>query len=115
MTTKEHRKAIPVGVKLHACLLLLGFSEKEIAAGLHWDHHPALGLREVKDGVMIPAPNDPRYIRPMRQADHRTKTSGTKATSAGSDQHIIAKVKRLNGEKPRKRKGRPMQSRPFKR
>ena len=34
-------------------------------------------------------------IRPLHRACHRTKTSGTKATSAGSDIHKIAKVKRL--------------------
>lgn len=113
MTTKEHRKAIPLGVKLHACLLLMGFSEQEIAGGIDFDHHPALGLREIVNGVMIPAPNDPRYIRPMRRADHLVKTSGRKnVTTAGSDVHAIAKVKRLTGETPKK-KSRPIPGRPF--
>lgn len=104
--TKEHRKAIPLGVKLHACLLLLGFSDEDIAAGIDWDHQPALAFREIVDGRMVPDANDPRYIRPMRKADHKVKTVGTRATTAGSDIHMAAKVKRLNGEKPRKPKGK---------
>lgn len=135
MTTKDHRKAIPLGVKLHACLLLLGyterraqrvlklarrfanitprltsamkalgFSDEDIAAGIEWDHQPALAFREIVDGVMTPAPNDPRYIRPMRAAEHRKKTSGTRATSAGSDVHMAAKVKRITGETPKRTK-----------
>lgn len=107
MTTKEHRKAIPLGVKLHACLLLLGFTDEDIAAGLRWDHTPPLGLREIINGVMTPAPNDPHHLRPLRQADHARQTFGpSKATSAGGDIHAIAKVKRLNGTTKR-RKGRP--------
>lgn len=114
MTTKEHRKAIPVGVKLHACLLLLGYSEEEIKHGIQWDHFPALGLRVISTvtGELVPAPNDPKYIRPMRAPDHKTKTFGTRATTAGSDVHAIAKVKRITGETP-KRKSRPIQSRGF--
>ena len=108
MTTKQHRKAIPLGVKLHACLLLLGFTDEEIVGGVDFDHQPALAFREVVDGVMMPASNDPHYLRPMRRAEHRIKTSGTKATSAGSDVHMAARVKRLNGEKPRKPKGKPL-------
>lgn len=105
MTTKEHRKAIPLHVKLHACLLLLGFTDEDIAAGLCWDHSPPLGLRAVVDGVMTPAPNDPHHLRPMSQADHARQTFGpSKATSAGGDIHAIAKVKRLNGETKKKPK-----------
>ncbi|MGE0231733.1 MAG: hypothetical protein AB7O39_03420 [Flavobacteriaceae bacterium] len=95
--TSDHRKSIPLGVRLHSVLLLLGYTDEEITGGgIQWDHCPALGLRFVDrdTGEMIPAPNDPRYIRPMRTAEHRVKTSGTKATSAGSDIHAIAKAKR---------------------
>ncbi len=113
MTTKEHRKAIPLGVKLHACLLLLGFTDEDIAAGIEWDHQPALAFREIVDGVMRPPPNDPRYIRPMRKADHALKTNGGgRATSAGSDIHMAAKIKRITGAtkpKPKRKWG----SRPF--
>ena len=45
------------------------------------------------------------------------KTNGTKATTAGSDKHMIAKAKRFDkinaGERSRKRKGPPLKSRPF--
>lgn len=104
MTTKEHRRAIPLGVKLHACLLLLGFTDEEIATGIDFDHQPALAFREIVDGKMVPDPNDPRYLRPMCRQEHRVKTSGKKSTSAGSDVHMAAKVKRLNGTTPKKEK-----------
>lgn len=115
MTTKDHRKHIPIGTKLHATLLLLGFTEEQIVGGqIQWDHYPALGLRVIDEatGEMMPAPNDPKYIRPMLKEPHAIKTNGTKATTAGSDKHAIAKVKRLNGETP-KRKGQKIQSRGF--
>lgn len=144
MTTKEHRKAIPLGVKLHACmallewptwrieanlkrgrhtqsmtvrihscLRLLGFSEADIKAGIDWDHQPALGFREIVNGVMTPAPNNPYHIRPMRRLEHKTKTSGRKnVTVAGSDQHMMGKVRRLTGE-TKKKPSRKIQSRGF--
>lgn len=40
------------------------------------------------------------------------KTNGTKATSYGSDAHVLAKAKRLTGETPPRPK-RKIQSRPF--
>lgn len=49
---------------------------------------------------------------------HRAKTSGTRATSAGSDVHAIAKVKRIKKKLARPisaHNGRVIQSRPFKR
>ena len=101
MTTREHRKAIPLGVKLHAALLALGYTDEEIVGGhLRWDHHPALALRFVdpETGEMTPAPNDPRYIRPMRKDEHDVKTFGLPATTAGSDIGRAAKVKRLTAD-----------------
>lgn len=113
MTTKDHRKAITLGVKLHACLLLLGFSDEDIEAGIDFDHQPALGLREIVDGKMVPDSNDPHFLRPMRKTDHKLKTSGrSNVTVAGSDQHNIAKVKRLNGTTA-KRPKKKWPSRPF--
>lgn len=110
--TKAHRKAIPLGVKLQACLLLLGFTDDDIAAGIDWDHQPALIFREIVDGKMVPGPNDPHYLRPMRKADHKVKTSGTKATTAGSDQHMRGKINRITGKTPKRRKQK-IQSRGF--
>ncbi len=100
---REHRLYIPVGVKLHAALLMLGFSEDEIAGGIQWNHKPALALRVVdpETGQLDPHPNDPRYLEPLRTADHLQVTTGRRpgaertATTAGSDIGNAAKVKRL--------------------
>jgi len=103
MTTAS-RKAIPVGVKLHAALLLLGFTDDDIAGGIAWDHSPALALRFVdpETGKLVPEANDPHFLQPLRTADHRTKTCGrrgeARSTSAGSDQNRIAKIDRLAPE-----------------
>lgn len=97
------RKSIPLGVKVQSTLLLLGFSEKEVfGKGLiEWDHVPALELRPLdpQTGDTVPPANDPRYVRPLRKAAHRTKTSGRRGekrvTSYGSDAHAIAKARRV--------------------
>lgn len=93
MRASDHRKHIPVGVKLHACLLLLGFTDDQIPL-LEWDHTIPLGLREIdaETGEMTPAPNDPHFIRPMLPDEHAVKTRGAGATTAGSD---IGKMKKL--------------------
>jgi len=131
LTTAKHRKYVPVGVRLDACLLALGFTLEQIRRGqIHWDHMPPLGTRAVNDdGVMTPDPNDPRYIQPLLVEEHEIKTWGTPATSAGSDIAAIAKAKRLaadqaafratllartTGEAPPPEKPkRPWPSRPF--
>lgn len=98
MRAADHRRHIPVGVKLHACLLLLGFSEEEIAGGqIEWDHTPALALRSIdaETGEMTPHPNDPRYLEPRRKAEHAIKTRGRGATTAGSDVGAASKLKRI--------------------
>lgn len=100
----EHRKHIPLGVKLHACLLLLGFTDEEINGGIQWDHDPPLALRFVnpETGEMEPHPNDPNFLRPLANQEHRFKTCGRRGekrvTSAGSDQHAIGKVRRLSAD-----------------
>jgi hypothetical protein len=93
------RKAIPMGVKLQACLRMMGYdSEDEI----EWDHIPALARRAVnEDGTdWVPAQLDPEYIRPMRKADHARKTTGRKGTSklssdGNGDTTQAAKIKRI--------------------
>ncbi|WP_066470287.1 hypothetical protein [Bosea sp. WAO] len=96
MRASDHRKHIPVGAKLHACLLLLGYTEEQIPH-LQWDHEPALGLRAIdaETGEMTPAPNDPRFIRPMLPDDHAVKTRGAGATTAGSDVGKMKKLRKL--------------------
>ena len=101
MRASDHRKHIPIGVKLKAALLMLGFSEDEIAGGVEWDHQPALALRIVDpvSGELQPHPNDPRYLRPLRTEEHAVKTRGAGATTAGSDVGVAAKLKRLERDR----------------
>ncbi len=101
MRAKDHRKAIPLGVKLKSALLAAGFSEEAIESGaIDFDHHPSLGVRPVVDGEMVPHPNDWRYLRPMLREEHDIKTRGTGATTAGSDVGNAAKVKRVEKDPP---------------
>ena len=87
------RKAIPLKVKLQAALIALGLDP----TSTEFDHNPALGLRPLnEDGTdTIPPQHDPRYIEPLAKSDHKAKTFGTPATTAGSDIGRIAKVKRI--------------------
>lgn len=106
----EHRKHIPLGVKLHACLILLGFTDEEISGGIQWDHEPALALRFVnpETGEMEPHPNDPHFLRPLANQNHRFKSCGRRGekrvTSAGSDVHKVAKLKRLTADQEEMRR-----------
>lgn len=131
MRAKDHRKPIPLGVKLNSTLLFAGFSEEQIEAGIQFDHYPALGRRSLDDnGNITPASNDYRFIRPMTKPEHNIKTRGRGATTAGSDVGEIAKTKRLEklnqayrdmvarkaeGERPpeTKKRKRPWPSRPL--
>lgn len=100
--TVSRRPHMPLSVKLHAALLALGFTDEEITGGgIEWDHSPCLALRFVdpETGQLVPHPNDPQFIRPLRKADHKAKTNGRRGekrvTSAGSDIHAIARSRRL--------------------
>ena len=94
------RKAIPLRVKLQSALLMAGFAWEDIITPkrIHFDHDPALGIRRRKGKDFDPPQHDARFIKPMLDDAHRRKTSGTKATSAGSDVHVIAKTQRLADE-----------------
>lgn len=87
------RKKVPINVALAVALRQLGFEPHEVEL----DHDPALGLRNVNaDGTdWDPPQHDARYLVWRPKAEHRVKTSGTKATTAGSDVQMIAKGKRL--------------------
>lgn len=101
MRASDHRRHIPVGVKLHSALLLLGYSDEQIASGIQWDHFPAITLRTFDEatGQLVPAVNDPHFIRPMLKPAHDIKTFGPggekRITSAGGDIHASAHTKRL--------------------
>lgn len=136
MRASDHRKHIPVGVKLHAVLLMLGFTEEEIAGGIDWNHNPPLALRFVdpETGEISPPANDPKHIEPMRRFDHHERTFGPggekRITSAGGDIHAIAHTRRAAKKEeafrqrllakaggveppPSKTRKRPIQSRGF--
>ena len=93
----KRRKSIPLLVKLHAALYQLGFEPHEVDL----DHDPALALRAWDDAAQdtIPPANDPKYLVWRPRTEHRTKTFGRggerRISTAGSDIHAIAKVKRL--------------------
>lgn len=61
----------------------------------HFDHEPALILREVDAMGLdyIPAQHDPKYIDARCPRSHKIKTSGSGATTAGTD---IGKMKKEN-------------------
>jgi len=102
MRAKDHRLAIPLGVKLKAALKAAGFTEEQIVEGeIEFDHFPALSQRGIDaDGEIYPPANDWRFLRPMLRADHDIKTRGTGATTAGSDVGVAAKLKRVAKDPP---------------
>lgn len=93
MSTSSRRKHISLMAQLHAALRQLGFEPHEVEL----DHSPALALRawnpETND--TIPPASDPRYLVWRTKAEHRVKTFGRPATTAGSDIGEAARLKRL--------------------
>lgn len=87
------RKSIPVMTKLIVALRHLGYRVNEI----EWDHTPALSLRrwDAEKNDTDPPANHPDFIVIRTAADHKRKTFGTHATTAGSDIHTAAKIKRV--------------------
>lgn len=91
------RKKIPDKVKLIAALRRFNLELTQV----EFNHTPPLALREydpvAKD--TIPPANDPDHIEMLLIEEHRVQTfgrGGTKRiTTAGSDIHAIAKVRRL--------------------
>lgn len=96
--TERRRKAIPDRVKLIATLRAFGLEIDQV----QYDHTPPLALREwdPEKGDTIPPANDPMHIQMLRLSDHREKTFGRggekRISTAGSDIHAIAKVRRLS-------------------
>lgn len=89
-----HRPHMPLSVKLQAAILQLGLDPDAV----DFDHDPALGLRVFDEATRTYTPdaNDPKFITVRaRSGDHKVKTFGNGATTAGSDIHRIAKTKRL--------------------
>lgn len=94
------RKAVPLGVKF---LVLLRQSycpecNEPLGSKIEWDHYPSLAERkyDVVTGEYTPPENDPACLRALHVDCHKRKSFGTKATTAGSDAHRRAKVRRVN-------------------
>jgi hypothetical protein len=103
------RRKVPIAIALKVALRQLGLKKPEL------DHQPALGLRErTPDGGYIPHEHDPDCLVWRDAEEHAVKTRGNGATTAGSDVHRIAKVRRIirKREEPAKPK-RKIQSRGF--
>ncbi len=69
--------------------------------------------REHMHALGLGGPDTPDNWRLVHRPCARRKTIGTKATTAGSDIHLIAKGKRLRGETGQGRPKRKIQSRGF--
>jgi hypothetical protein len=125
--TRPKRKAIPLWVKVR----VLGRQECDCAecgeplgASIEFDHRPAIILRPVNAAGddYDPPQNDPDHIYALHKLCHLKRTVGRvvgaakTVTTKGSDAHLAAKFRRLEGKPKAKRKwpaGRKMQSRPF--
>lgn len=115
------RPAIPTRVKIEVIIRQEGkcAQSKEKLGTLentNFDHRPALWERKFDSAAFdtIPPANDPAFIEACTIAGHKVRTHGNGATTAGSDSHRRAKIKRMTepkSEKPkRKIPGRPMPS-----
>lgn len=96
----------------------LAFLIKEIGKGkpCHLDHDPALILRKYNPRIKnvaaryTPHAHDPDALVYREKSDHQQKTTGRKpgaertVTTKGSDAHLAAKFRRLEGKnKPRRK------------
>lgn len=83
----------------------------------NFDHEPALALRDVNRAGTdyIPAQHSPKHIDALCWKCHRAKTSGSGATTAGTDIGKIKKErKRARAPNPKRHwPARKMQSKPF--
>lgn len=108
---RPNRKYIPLSVKRAVAnrqrwVCKCGCGAAIENGKVHWDHEPALRLRDVSpDGSdYIPPQNDPDYIDALCPASHHAKTHGTGASTAGTDIGKIKKERKRN--KPQKLKTR---------
>lgn len=122
---RPKRKNIPKSVKIDVlfrqinrcaeCRVLFDYGDK-----IEYDHRPAIVMRSVNvDGTDYhPPQNDPEFIDALHKDCHLKRTVGRlpgasrTITTKGSDAHLAAKFRKLEGKnKPRKRQ--TIQSRGF--
>lgn len=109
MIDRPARRHIPLKVKRIAAELQGGIcqcgcgtpcwaDEKQTTALVQWDHDPALARRNIAwHGMDYSPPQlDPRYIVGRCRASHLRKTSGSGATTAGTDIGAIKKERKRN-------------------
>lgn len=98
MTVRPARRAPTLATKV----AVLERALKQIwdCDALEYDHVPALWQREINAAGTdyIPPQNNPDSLFVKPKEAHRRKTSGTKATSYGSDAHARAKEDRITGK-----------------
>lgn len=114
---RPKRKYIPLAVKQAVAnrqdwLCKCGCGTSIASGKVHWDHEPALRLRDIApDGLdYIPPQNDPDYIDALCPEAHHAKTRGTGATTAGTD---IGKIKKERRRSRKPKFKRPIPARPF--
>lgn len=99
---KLTRPHMPDSVKLAAALLqgIVGPDGQVLHKGDgHWDHDPALELRQFDGKKYTPDANDPNFIRYMAKPGHDKKTHGPggekRITTKGGDNHTAKQLDRL--------------------
>lgn len=121
--SRPKRKAIPVRVKRAVverqggickcgCGQPVSWKPK---TNTHFDHEPALRLRELNNGDYIPGQHSMAHIDAICPESHHAKTHGTGATTAGTDTGKIKKErKRARPPKPKRTwPSRDIPARPF--
>lgn len=108
---RPKRKYIPLAVKRAVAnrqhwVCKCGCGTEIVHRKVHWDHEPALRLRDIAaDGSdYLPPQNDPDYLDALCPEAHHAKTHGTGASTAGTDIGKIKKErKRCRPPKPKQR------------
>lgn len=114
----SERDKIPVGTKLAACLILLGFDLDE---PIEWHHSPPIAQRAWDGRAYDPPANDPYYIVPMGKAAHRKRTAEidipaiakTKRITKAQEEFRTRMLAKSTGEPAPPRKGRQWPKRAF--
>lgn len=126
---KPKRKAIPVRVQVSVAIRQSRSERPDwhgdgvvcpLCGWNLWEHETRILEHMTPWATMVALGRDPDDIENLRWVHKECadrKTNGTKATTAGSDKHMIAKAVRFDkinrGERSRTRKGPPLKSGPM--